>query len=52
MPDRFLDSESSCDSRASRTGPMDSCDIRANNPAINWLMLAATIVVVILAGTV
>jgi len=30
---------------------MDSCDIRAHNPAINWLMLAATIVVVILAGT-
>ncbi len=52
MPDRFLDSEGSCDSRAKPHRPMDSRDARANNPIIDWLMLAATIVVVILAGTV
>ena len=52
MPDRYSNTDRSIDSRESRTGPIDSCDTSAVNPVFNWLMLAATVVVVVLAGAI
>ena len=52
MPDRYSNTDRSIDSRESRAGPIDSCDTGAVNPVFNWLMLAATVVVVVLAGAI
>ena len=52
MPDRYSDTDRSSDSRESRTGPIDSCDARVANPAFNWLMVAGTVILVVLAGAI
>jgi len=49
MPDRYLETESSSDSRASRAGPIDTGDSRAS-PIVSGLMVGAAVAVIILAS--
>ena len=50
MPDRYLHTESSSDSRGSRAGPIDSCEGHTA-PILNWLLVATFVGVIVLAGS-